>query len=206
MPVSPLNEANSDLKMEIDKSFELIQTVNQLPHLHIDKVHLIYELSFLKIFLAWEFYLEKSFILYMLGEKTDSGYKPRTYVMPKDEKHAYEIIKGGRSFPDWLNLEFIREKSELFFEDGSPFKDILYNNQTIKGGLQMMKITRNRIVHISQKTKEEFSNLLRNELGYDKGIGPGEFLKKNKATSQQSLSYIDYFKDILLMAADNIVR
>jgi hypothetical protein len=206
MPVPLLNEANNELGKEIDKSFELLQTVNQLSHLQIDQVHLIYELSFLKIFLAWEFYLEKSFILYMLGEETESGYKPRAYVIPRDEKHAYELIKGGRSFPDWLNLEFIREKSELFFENGSPFKDVLYNNQTIKEGLQMMKIIRNRIVHISQKTQQEFSNLLRNEFGHDSGIGPGEFLKKNEAKRQKSLSYIDYFKDILLTAANNIVR
>jgi len=206
MSISPLNEDKDELKMEIDKNFKLIQTVNQLSQLQIAQVHLIYELSFLKIFLAWELFLEKSFILFMLGKKTDSGYKPRRYVNPRDEKHAYELIKGGRSFPDWLNLEFIREKSELFFENGSPFKDVLYNNQTIKEGLQMMKITRNRIVHISPKTKDEFINLLRNEFGYDLGIGPGEFLRKNKARSKKSLSYIDYFKDILLMAANNIVR
>jgi len=206
MPISPLNEGKNELKMEINTSFELIQTVNQLSQLYIDQVHLIYELSFLKIFLAWELFLEKSFILFMLGKETDSGYKPRTYVIPRDEKHAYELIKGGRSFPDWLNLEFIREKSELFFENGSPFKDVLYNDQTIKEGLQLMKITRNRIVHISPQTKREFSNLLRKEFGYDLGIDPGKFLKKNMTKPPHFLSYIDYFKDILLTAADNIVR
>jgi len=209
MSMSPLNEAKNILQTEINKSFELIQTVNQISHLKIDQVHSIYELSFLKMFLAWEFFLEKSFILYMLGKETDNGYKPNRYVSPKDENHAYELIKGGRSFPDWLSVDFIKEKSGLFFENGNPFKDILCNDQNINQDLRMMKTIRNRIVHISQKTKDEFSKILKDEFGYDLGIVPGEFLKKDKKSkkgSPQSLSYIEYFKNILLIVADNIMR
>jgi hypothetical protein len=202
-----LNKIKDELEMEIEKNFELIQTINQLPQLlKIDQVYLIYELSFLKIFLAWEYFLEKAFIFYMLGEKTDSGYQPqsRIRILEADEKLAYEIVKGERRFPDWLNLEFMREKSELFFKDGAPFKDTLYNNQTIKSGLQMMKTTRNRIVHASPKTKEEFNSMLRNEFGYVLDITPGKFLMMEEKETKKF--YIDYFKEILLTAANQIVR
>jgi len=206
MSTTPLNEIKDKLKMGIKQSFELISSINQLiPKLQSDQVYLIYELSFLKIFLAWEYFLETSFILYMLGEKTENGYKPESYVKPKNEAHAYKIIKGGASFPGWLNLEFIREKSELFFKDGDPFKSALYDDQTIKNGLQMMKITRNRIVHVSPESKEKFEGMLRNEFGYDKNITPGKFLS-DEVEKKTKKSYIDYFKEILLIAADKIVR
>lgn len=213
MPTSPLNEIKEKLKVEIEQSFELIGSINQLAQnlqndqvylIQIDQVYLIYELSFLKIFLAWEYFLEKSFILYMLGKKTENGYKPESYVTPIDEDHAYKIIKGGANFPNWLDLEFIREKSELFFKDGEPFKSALYDDQTIHKGLRIMKTTRNRIVHVSPGSREKFESMLRDEFGYATDITPGEFLMKEGKKTKKS--YINYFKEILLISAERIVR
>lgn len=167
----------------------------------VDSVH---ELSFLRIILAWESFIEKSFIYYILGEKTANGYAPISFVKPRDETHAYNIIKGGHRYPDWLNLEFIREKSELFFENGEPFKTTLYISN-IKGALDDMKILRNVIVHISASAKKKYENLLRRELGSALPyIQPGKFLQKMRKTSNKT--YFTYFKEILEIASAEIIK
>ena len=190
----------------MNKSLNLIKRINEIcDKLSPDEIFAIYELSFLKIYLSWESFIGRVFILYMIGEKTNSGYAPKRYVTPRDEKHAYDIIKSGRSFPDWLNIEFIREKSELFFENGEPFKPVLYTNTTIKGALQNMKVLRNIIVHASKEAEEKYKNMLRAELGSAPSISPGEFLSTMRI-EKPKIPYIVYYKKILEVASNGIIR
>ncbi|MEO0075342.1 MAG: hypothetical protein ABIK31_04445 [candidate division WOR-3 bacterium] len=204
MPPSLLNIEKEQLKEEMNKSLNVLSEINPIESLKKETVDSIYELSFLKIFLAWERFIERTFILYLRGEQTDNGYKPTSYVSPKDENHAYDIIKGGFRYPDWLNLEFIREKADLFFDKGLPFKDVLYNNTTIKKVLQQMKKIRNRIVHASQNSIREYEELLRDEFGAVLNISPGEFLAKKY--EDENISYIDYYKQILELASDKLIQ
>lgn len=206
MGISELNRSKDELIQSMDKSLDLIRKINKISHLlSTDDIYSIYELSFLKIYLSWESFISRVFILFMVGKKTDSGYVPKRYVKPKDENHAYDIIKSGRPFPEWLNLEFVREKSELFFEKGEPFKTVLYSNATVKEALQNMKILRNKIVHASQETKEKYENLLRNEFGFASKITPGEFLSRIRDRDPK-ISYIEYYKKIIEVASNDIVR
>jgi len=190
----------------MNKSLNLIKQINKISDkLLPDEIFAIYELSFLKIYLSWESFIGRVFILYMIGEKTDSGYAPKRYVTPRDEKHAYDIIKSGRSFPDWLNIEFIREKSELFFENGEPFKTALYSKTNIRGGLQNMRVLRNIIVHASKEAEEKYKNMLRAELGSAPNISPGEFLSRMRI-EKPKVPYIVYYKKILEVASNGIIR
>ncbi len=204
--LSELNKIKNELIQNMNKSLELINRINKISHmLSPSEIYSIYELSFLKIYLSWESFIGRVFILYMIGEKTDSGYVPKRYVTPRDEKHAYDIIKSGRSFPDWLNIEFIREKSELFFENGEPFKPLLYTNTTIKGALQNMKVLRNIIAHASKEAEGKYKNMLRVELGSAPNISPGEFLSRMRIENPK-IPYIVYYKRILEVASNGIVR
>lgn len=209
MHPSKLDDIKKELKDELNKNTKLLEIVNELykkfpndiPKKVIDSIH---ELSFLRILLAWESFLEKSFIYYMLGEKTTNGYAPTSFVKPKDETHAYKIIKAGHKYPDWLNLDFIKEKSELFFENGEPFKTTLCDTSNIKGALDDMKTLRNAIVHSSVSARGKYENLLREKLGVAYHISPGEFLQKMIKNSNET--YFTYFKKILDIASDNIIR
>ncbi|NPV14383.1 hypothetical protein HPY86_05575 [candidate division WOR-3 bacterium] len=216
--MSNLNETKNKFIAQMNDSFNLLQTMNQIPNIDSNVINLVYELSFLKMYLAWEWFIEETFILYMLGEKTDSGYAPNRYVFPRDKNHAYAIITSGRRYAKWLNLNFIKKKSELFFKDGEPFKRVLCDNADINRALQNMTTLRNAIVHISQTSREEYESMLesmltregyksmlRNELGYASPISPGEFLMK-PVRKLPKTSYIGYFSEILLTASDLIVR
>ena len=205
--MSKLNIIKKELIQNMNKSLNLIKVINKISrNLSPDEIFAIYELSFLKIYLSWESFIGRVFILYMIGEKTDNGYAPKRYVTPRDEKHAYDMIKSGRSHPpDWLNLEFIREKSELFFENGKPFKPVLYTNTTITGALQNMKVLRNIIVHASKEAEEKYKNMLRTDLGSARRISPGEFLSMTRNKNPKD-PYIVYYKKILELVSNRIVR
>lgn len=202
---SKINQEKEEFIQNMDKSLELIKQINKIHQLSIGVIYSIYELSFLKIYLSWESFISRVFILFMVGEKTDNGYSPKKYIIPKDEVHAYEIIKGNLQYVDWLNLEFIRRQSDLFFENGEPFKTVLFSNATNKEILQNMKILRNRIVHASPEAKEKYEKLLRNEFGFASNITPGEFLLSMR-NKKPKISYIEYYKKILEVASNDIVR
>lgn len=204
---SELNSCKSHFLNEIDNIFNLLKKVNTInPPLTSDIINSMYELSFLKMYREWEWFLEETFILYMLGGKTDSGYSPNCYVKPRDKQHAYELIKGGARYPSWQNLDFIREKAELFFENGSPFKEILYDKVNIKDALFQMTKLRNVVAHTSQKALEDYKSVIRNEIGSSPNILVGEFLFKMKNDKGRKLSYISYYREILKVASDEIVK
>ena len=203
--LSELNRIKNELIQNMNKSLDLIKRINKISSmLSSDEIYSIYELSFLKIYLSWESFISRVFILYMIGEKTDSGYAPKRYVTPRDEDHAYSIIKSGRSFPDWLNLDFIREKSELFFENGNPFKTAIYSKANVREALQNMRILRNAIVHASRESKEKYEKMLRNEVGFVSNMEPGEFLT-NMRIKKPQIPYIVYYKKVLEVVSNGIV-
>jgi len=61
-----------EVEIQIDSSQNLISRVIDLGMPRI-QVEIIAELSFLRIFIAWENFLEKSFIRYLVGAKSPSG-------------------------------------------------------------------------------------------------------------------------------------
>jgi hypothetical protein len=126
MPNSELNKVKDEFKQQMKRSFELIQSIYKIkPPLLQDQIYMIYELSFLKFFLAWEWFIENTFILYILGHRTDIRYMPKAYVRPKDQYHAYQFIKEGREYADWTSPDIVIRKANLFFEDGEPYKNVL---------------------------------------------------------------------------------
>ncbi|MEM3122360.1 MAG: hypothetical protein QXH60_02885 [Candidatus Pacearchaeota archaeon] len=204
---SELNECKSRFYNEMEKSFYLLKEVNTItPPLNSDIINSMYELSFLQMYRAWEFFLEKTFVLYMLGKETDKGYRPICYVNPPNEEHAYELIKGGARYPSWLNIEFIREKAELFFKDGSPFKEILYDKVNIKDALTQMTKLRNAIVHISKKALDDYESVVRKEIGSSLNLSVGEFLSRMKKEGGREVSYISYYRKILEVSSDEIIK
>jgi len=204
--LSELNRIKNELIQNMNESLDLIKRINKISNmLSPDEIYSICELSFLKIYLSWESFIGRVFILYMIGDKTDSGYAPKRYATPRDEKHAYDIIKSGRPFPNWLDIGFIKEKSELFFENGEPFKTTLYLKTNIRGALQNMRILRNIIVHASKEAEGKYKNMLRDELGSAPNISPGEFLSRRRI-EKPKIPYIVYYKRILEVASNGIVR
>jgi hypothetical protein len=199
---SLLNSEKEEFKKSALYSIDIIQTVaNIRPVISQDKIYLIYELSFLRIFLAWEAFCEKTFLLYMLGEQTDTGYSPYRYVAPTDNTHAYNLVKTKKDFFDFSNHTGVIERAELFFQNGEPYRNIL---RTKNSELSDIKTIRNAIAHISKDSQDKFINMVTHNLGsFPFVMTPGQFLYT--AFKKTNISYISIYKNMLESICDIIV-
>lgn len=166
------------------------------------KVYLIVELSFLKIFMSWEDFLERTFIRYMCGGHTNSDYAPKRYIQPINLDHALNILRQARRFIDWTRGNEIIHRSKLFFQDGEPYAT------TIGASLQQldeMKVIRNKIAHQSKYATRNFQQLVRNKYGYyPKGITAGKLLISNIPSTNPKTVLKEYY-DLLLTLGKMIV-
>lgn len=164
-------------------------------------VYLIMELSFLRIFLAWEDFLEQSFVRYMCGGMTASGYRPQLYVHPASLEHAYDILRGQRAFIEWSNGSEVLQRARLFFKNGYPY------HPAIAGALQEleeMRILRNGIAHRSATAIRHFEDLARRLLGYrPRGLSPGVLLASVHWPSGRT--YLHHYSEVVKAVAAQIV-
>lgn len=194
---------------EVDKSILLAKESlsyhefrsGRLRRLARNKYYLIVELSFLQVYLAWEDFLEQTFLRYMCGGRTSSGKSPRLYVKPKNLDHAYNIIKGKQPFIKWEIAKDVIERAELFFHNGEPFKNAI---GSISVELEDMRKIRNRVAHRSQSARIQFEDLVRERLGRKpRNITPGSFLFTMETNSNQL--FIDKYCESIKVAASLIV-
>jgi len=122
----------------------------------VDERITITEFSFLKGFIAWESFLEKSFIYYLRGNLTASNTVVPCHVRPIDDAHANRILIGVNRYVDWTNPDIVRKLAGLFFDRGNPFETILSSIQT---DLYDLKIIRNASAHISSTTGSQLDSL-----------------------------------------------
>lgn len=120
----------------------------------------IVEYAFLRLYIKWEYFIEKSFLYFMLGGSGLNGEKSQCYVDPKDEKHAYNLVRGLKQYPDWTNIESIYINANLFFKDGGSFKFLKQ-----EASINEMKKIRNRISHMSIDSSKAFDALVITKLG-----------------------------------------
>lgn len=163
-----------DLERNINNCQSLITKVKNLGMPRI-QVEIITELAFLKVFIAWEFFLEESFIRYLVGAKSPSGYSPERSVNPPNMEIAKKIILGQRrEYIKWNSASEVIARSEIYFKDGEPYGSVL------KGAaidLNDMNVIRNRITHMSTISKDKFNNFVRRRFGHGiRGMTPGRFL------------------------------
>src|ERR1700754_3514945 len=60
----------------------------------------IAESAYLKIFIAWETFLENCFIDYLLNEPSINNNRPAKWVSPLNREHANKIVIGAQTYMD----------------------------------------------------------------------------------------------------------
>lgn len=194
---------------EIQKSLSLARDLTNFKEfrggkyrsIHKRTVYLLVENLFLKLFLSWEQFLEQTFIRYMCGAKTSSGYSPRRFVQPPSLEHAINFIKRTRPYADWTVWSEVIARAELCFYKGSPFTDA-------SGGeaqLDEMRIIRNRIAHSSRHSEEKFQETVLQKLGYTpRGMVPGRLLLlRTPPTNNKTV--IQEYGDLVIVLSKLIV-
>ena len=177
-----ISEILIKMEKQCDLSIWSIVSVNKPQYLETDETKNIRDMvvkqSFVSVFTEWEHFLDNSTIAYALGETSVKGYSLTRYILPRDEEHANQIIKGTSAYPDWSKMEVVVKLTESLFEAGEPFKEAL---QGFSSKYKEMKKVRNLIVHNSLKSVDEFNSLVRTALRASSvGISATEFLLSKK--------------------------
>ena len=197
-----LSHVLEELEKQIDSSQNLIAKVLDVGITRI-QVEIIAELAFLRIFIAWENFLEESFIRYLIGAKSLSGHRPIKFANPKNMNHAKNLIYSGRKYFQWNSASDVISISESYFEEGEPYKDVLQGATT---DLNDMNTIRNRIVHKSTISKNKFNDFVRKKFGHGRrGMTPGRFLLAPIYSTSQT-TFLDYYVRIIKTASRIIVQ
>lgn len=142
--------------------------------------HKLNELRLVRLTLAWETFLEETFICYLRGGRSVSG---QTYplsqgvVRPANMKQATILATSGQSYGKWLDENWARGRATILFVAGGPYAGVLATAR-----LTEVRVTRNRIVHRSDKTRKDFQTLVTNKFGsWPHGYTPGRYLTDDEA-------------------------
>ena len=122
----------------------------------IDDRKTITEFAFLKMFIAWEHFLETSFTLYIMGHPSASGTSLARYIFPVDHQHANKILLGTAKYVDWSSPDNVRRLAGLCFAQDNPFEPSL---ASIHSELLDLKTIRNVAAHLSSTTSSQLDAL-----------------------------------------------
>lgn len=168
------------------------------------QVELFAELSFLRMYVSWETFLEESFSRFLCGARGVSGSRPISCARPRSIDHAKNLLIGlergaGGRFADWSRRDTVVSRAELFFRDGVPFAGPL---KAIARDLDDMRSIRDCIAHRSRPAKEALAKLVLRRTGAAHKYSPGRFLLKTAIGSPDT--YLDSFSHTLALTASQI--
>ena len=127
----------------------------------IDETIFITESAFLKMFISWESFLEKSFALYLTGNPSIIGNTVIKYASPIDEEHANNLLIGVMKYVDWSTPDIVRKFAKLYFQSGEPYEGAI---SSVHSDLLDLKTIRNSVAHISSTTTRNLDGLATRKL------------------------------------------
>ncbi len=211
MAITDLNGALASYNFNLKESERLIVNSNawvnynfgsKIPRFTNHHRHVVTELAFLRSFLAYEKFLQDSFLLYLLGKPSINGQTPVRYVFPPTRLAATKyVVPLSRDFASWGNPDFVINMADRCFKNGSPFKDPIKTSITI---LTRLGQIRNAIAHWSETSHDKFKSVVRDELlTYPPRLGIGGFLNTTMPRSSPPISFYEhYILQMFLIASD----
>jgi hypothetical protein len=189
------------LTRQLDQSIQLVTALRGrgTPFFQLRQIS---ELAFLRVFMAWEVFLEDSFTRFMCGASSLSGSRPKSYVRPLNIDHARDLIIGPKlRFADWSDPQVVIGRANLIFATGEPFATPI---KAATRELNEMRTIRNYIAHRSVYSREQFNRLVQVRLGVARKFAPGVFLLTPSPVPLQT--YLDYFSSYISTAAQQILH
>lgn len=118
--------------------------------------------AFLKIFIAWETYLESVFLKFLLGEPSILGTFLVRYATPLDTLHGNNMLIGKQKYVDWSDPATVKLFANLYFLTGNHI-DAFINS--IYSELLDLKTIRNAAAHLTSTTSGKLDSVASRILG-----------------------------------------
>lgn len=148
------------------------------PHvepLFIDRLELLYEMAYLRVFIGWEVFLEESFLRYLCGYASTAGavamvsgaYFPTLAA-------AEQAVLAGQQYKLWHDPVRVVQRARGFLINGL-HEQIISSNLS---RLDQFARIRHRIAHAQQHARVQFDAVTMNLAARRyKGGRPGKFLR-----------------------------
>lgn len=125
------------------------------------RIEQITEVAFLKLVISWEVLVERTLVLYLMGEEAGNGRRPDILVgQVDDEARAYKLLSGNLDFNIekkhlhyLLNSEEIIKVANFFF--GNHFY-MTIGEQSNSDLIRYARYIRNHIAHNSASSRAYF--------------------------------------------------
>jgi hypothetical protein len=157
--------------------------------------------AFLKMFIYWEGFLEKAFIIYLTGGSSTNGDILTKYVNPIDEAHAHKMVIATQKYVDWANHEIVMRLSKLYFENGTPIQSVL---ASIAADLSDLKNIRNAAAHISSTTQTKLDGIASRTFGTTVANTTVDQFIMQSHPDDSNITILQHYQNILDIAAENI--
>lgn len=184
----------------------LITPPKGIPRFSSRHREVVIELAFFRAFLAWEVFLEESFVLYLLGKTPPAGKTPVRYVVPPNRAMAERLlVPEDRSYARWNIAIKVADRAERCFRDGRPFSPALKSRTSM---FNEMRVLRNAIAHWQSSTQEKFKEMVRNRPGrgaYPPNLTVGGFLATRIPGSSPPETFLEDYLNRIRVAANEIV-
>ena len=120
------------------------------------------EAAVVRIHVAWERYLEESFLEYLMGSPSVSGKVVITYLNGPSMDHARRVLVGTQRYVDWGNPEVVVQLANLYFRKGEPYSQAL---PLVQSQLLDFRTIRNAAAHQSSTAAAKLEKVALRWLG-----------------------------------------
>jgi hypothetical protein len=188
-----IDDVYTSFVLSISQTESLQLKVNSSSIFNDDELNFLYESAFLRIYRAFENFLESAFLGYMTGATTAAGNQLPVHCHPRDLAHARSMLIAQSPFLDWTKVTVIKGRCETWFHtEADRFKTGIVANMHVLGHA---KDLRNHISHNSEESQIGYLKLA-NDLHLvvpEEGLQPGALLRaspsKGPARNSTVLQY-----------------
>jgi len=144
------------------------------------RLEALYEMAYLRMFIAWESFLEESFLRFICGYRGPAGQPVlRQPALPRIEAARLAVL-GGHDFVSWASPIAVEQRARQYMQN-SWHEQVL---QAARARLRCFVAVRNRIAHGSEYARTQFDHsTMQLAARRFRGAVPGAFLRSWNAAA-----------------------
>lgn len=173
-------------------------------HITVPRLEYLYEIAYLRIFIAWEDFLEESFVRYLCGFRSSLGPIGRAggAAHCPSIQAARTLLYGTQQYKLWHDAQVIVKRSQGYFQNGL-HETVINSSQT---RLQWFANIRHRVAHGQLDAQRKFDAATVQLVGRRyPGSRVGRFLRELVANQNPPVRWLDLIASELSALALQVV-